>query len=259
MVPARRTLCAALIATSVGFTAPQINGPAIASTRASAPASGWTDDPSPGLAGQLRAAMRATVQAGATSMIARVDQGRHVVALGVGLARLEPMRAVRANDAVRIGSITKSMLATVALQVAAEGKLHLSDTIEDWLPGLVPDGDRITLRMLLNHTSGIVDYADDTFVDAIIADPYTDKTVSVQPALAQHERNLNKALHGAGRRTERLDETSPELLHRPQHRQQRRRRASLLLLGAVDARRRDEPCLVPGFFAHKRPRTFRSC
>jgi D-alanyl-D-alanine carboxypeptidase len=184
MLHARRTLCASLIATAVGFTAPQINGPAIASTQASAPASGWTNDPSPGLAGQLRAAMRATVRGGATSMIARVDQGRHVVALGVGLARLEPKRAVRANDAVRIGSITKSMLATVALQVAAEGKLHLSDTVEDWLPGLVPDGGRITLRMLLNHTSGIVDYADDTFVDTIIADPYRTWTPRELVALA---------------------------------------------------------------------------
>lgn len=65
------------------------------------------------------------------------------------------------NDQVRVGSITKSMVATVLLQLVGERRLQLDDSIEDWLPGVVPNGEAITLRMLLNHTSGLFDYGED--------------------------------------------------------------------------------------------------
>lgn len=62
----------------------------------------------------------------------------------------------------RIGSNTKAFVATVLLQLEAEGKLSLNDTVEKWLPGVVDgngyDGTKITIRELLNHTSGIADY-----------------------------------------------------------------------------------------------------
>ena len=58
----------------------------------------------------------------------------------------------------RAGSITKTFVATVVLQLVDEGRLRLDDTVERWLPGVVPDGDRITVRQLLNHTSGLYDY-----------------------------------------------------------------------------------------------------
>jgi D-alanyl-D-alanine carboxypeptidase len=121
----------------------------------------------------LRAAMLATLDAGATGMIARVDDGDEVSQIGVGLARLDPPHRIKTTDQVRVGSITKSMVATVALQLVGEGRLHLGDTVEHWLPGLVPGGDQITIRMLLNHTSGIYNYTDDPdFIPAILADPY---------------------------------------------------------------------------------------
>jgi D-alanyl-D-alanine carboxypeptidase len=44
------------------------------------------------------------------------------------------------------------------LRLAAEGKLGLEDSVQRWLPGLVPNGERITIRELLNHSSGIADY-----------------------------------------------------------------------------------------------------
>jgi D-alanyl-D-alanine carboxypeptidase len=106
-------------------------------------------------------------------MIARVDDGRHVTRVEVGAARLEPRRPIRTTDQVRVGSITKTMVATVALQLVGEGRLRLSDTVERWLPGLVPGGDGITVRMLLNHTSGIYNYTDDPeFFPTVLADPY---------------------------------------------------------------------------------------
>ncbi len=69
------------------------------------------------------------------------------------------------GDHFRGASITKTFVATVLLQLEAEGRLSLDDTVETWLPGLVRgngyDGRRITLRQLLNHTSGIANHTDD--------------------------------------------------------------------------------------------------
>ncbi len=57
-----------------------------------------------------------------------------------------------------MGSNTKTMVATVVLQLVAEHRLQLTDPVEKWLPGLIPNGSAITLRMLLNHTSGLFNY-----------------------------------------------------------------------------------------------------
>jgi D-alanyl-D-alanine carboxypeptidase len=59
----------------------------------------------------------------------------------------------------RIGSVTKSFVAALVLQLAARGTLRLDDPIERWLPGVVPNGGAISLRRLLNHTSGLYDYS----------------------------------------------------------------------------------------------------
>jgi D-alanyl-D-alanine carboxypeptidase len=121
----------------------------------------------------LRSALRAVVDAGATGVIARVDDGDDVTRIGVGAARLDPYRAIGTDDEVRVGSITKSMVATVALQLVGEGRLALDDTLQQWLPGVVPGADQITIRMLLNHTSGIYNYTDDPdFIPAVLANPY---------------------------------------------------------------------------------------
>ncbi|WP_370944105.1 serine hydrolase domain-containing protein [Amycolatopsis sp. cg5] len=62
----------------------------------------------------------------------------------------------------RIGSDTKTFAATVLLQLVAQGRVSLDDSVEKWLPNLVQgngyDGNRITIRNLLQHTSGIYDY-----------------------------------------------------------------------------------------------------
>uniref|UniRef100_UPI0015F0D298 serine hydrolase domain-containing protein n=1 Tax=Streptomyces sp. WELS2 TaxID=2749435 RepID=UPI0015F0D298 len=72
------------------------------------------------------------------------------------------------HDRYRVASITKTFVATVLLQLEGEGRLSLDDPVDTWLPGLVRghghDGRRISVRGLLNHTSGIHDYvADDDF------------------------------------------------------------------------------------------------
>lgn len=75
---------------------------------------------------------------------------------------------IRRTDHFRAGSITKTFIATVVLQLAAERRLSLSDPVERHLPGLLRgetdtdgtdvDGRTLTLRALLTHTSGLADY-----------------------------------------------------------------------------------------------------
>jgi D-alanyl-D-alanine carboxypeptidase len=61
---------------------------------------------------------------------------------------------------MRLESVSKLWTATVLAKLAAEHKLGLDDTVERWLPGLFPYGNLITIRELLNHTSGMVDNND---------------------------------------------------------------------------------------------------
>jgi D-alanyl-D-alanine carboxypeptidase len=76
-----------------------------------------------------------------------------------------------AQDRTRIGSLTKTMTATVLLQLAQEGRLSLDDTIGTYVPGM-PNGDVATLRQLADMSSGIPSYtAVDAFTTQLFADP----------------------------------------------------------------------------------------
>jgi D-alanyl-D-alanine carboxypeptidase len=95
--------------------------------------------------------------AGAVGALAEVRDEHGVWRGTSGVAELGTTRPVPVHGRFRAGSITKTFLATVVLQLADEGRLRLDDTVDAWLPGEVPDGDRITVRQLLNHTSGLYD------------------------------------------------------------------------------------------------------
>jgi CubicO group peptidase (beta-lactamase class C family) len=80
-----------------------------------------------------------------------------------GLANRETNAPVDENSLFGIGSTTKPMVATVILQLMEEGKLKLTDTVSQWAPDLakdIPNSDRITIKQLLGHTSGIQNYTD---------------------------------------------------------------------------------------------------
>ena len=62
-----------------------------------------------------------------------------------------------ANTVSFIGSITKTFTAVVVMQLVEEGKLSLDDTVDTWFPEQ-PNGDSITVRMLLSHTSGLANF-----------------------------------------------------------------------------------------------------
>jgi D-alanyl-D-alanine carboxypeptidase len=87
---------------------------------------------------------------------AQVDADGRTAARGV--ADLETGRPMRPGLSFRIGSVTKSFTATVALQLVAQGKLSLGDTVERRLPGVLPYGGTVSVRNLLQHTSGVPDY-----------------------------------------------------------------------------------------------------
>jgi D-alanyl-D-alanine carboxypeptidase len=112
------------------------------------------------------------VEAGSPGALVLVDDGSSRREETSGLAVLEGRVPLRAHDRFRIGSITKTFVAVVVLQLVDEHRLGLKDTVERWLPGLVPSGRRITVRQLLAHTSGLADYADDPdFVRRTVAQP----------------------------------------------------------------------------------------
>ncbi|WP_459549385.1 serine hydrolase domain-containing protein [Nocardia sp. X0981] len=83
------------------------------------------------------------------------DGRRDIVAAGSGVDQdAEPGPATR----FRIGSITKTFVATVVLQLVDEGRIELDAPIAGQLPDPIPGGEQITVRQLLNHTSGLYDY-----------------------------------------------------------------------------------------------------
>jgi D-alanyl-D-alanine carboxypeptidase len=109
----------------------------------------------------LQQQLDGVVEAGAPGVVGLVRTGARTWQGASGLGDLRAKRPARAGDRFRVGSVTKSFVATVVLQLVGEGRLGLDDNLERWLPGLVPNGERITVRQLLNHTSGLYNYTDD--------------------------------------------------------------------------------------------------
>jgi D-alanyl-D-alanine carboxypeptidase len=72
-----------------------------------------------------------------------------------GWADASTKRRTRPDNRFAIESTTKTFVATVVLQLVGERRLDLHDTVQQWLPGLFPAHPRITIRQLLNHSSGI--------------------------------------------------------------------------------------------------------
>jgi D-alanyl-D-alanine carboxypeptidase len=119
---------------------------------------------------QLLAKMQQLRVPGAIVYVDDPGQGAWATALGMGnLATRAPMQV---NNSMRIGSFTKTFTATVILQLVDAGKLRLDEPVSAYQPE-VPNGKHITIRELLNMTSGLFDYYDDKgFVQAHVTDPY---------------------------------------------------------------------------------------
>jgi D-alanyl-D-alanine carboxypeptidase len=119
---------------------------------------------------KLQRTLDRVVAAGAPGALVLVRDGDRTQRLTSGLGNLATRSPIRVSDRTRIGGITKTFTATVVLQLAGEGRLALEDTVERWLPGRISNGAAVTVRRLLDHTSGIFSYDKDPSVFAPYAE-----------------------------------------------------------------------------------------
>ncbi|MFC9292613.1 serine hydrolase domain-containing protein [Streptomyces sp. NPDC057011] len=154
----RLTFGAALLAVVAGL-AP------ITVTLATAGPARAAEAPAPDLPALVQA-LRNTTAAGAPGAMARVSGPEGVRTGVVGVRDRSTGAAMDTGARFRIGSVTKTFSAVVALQLVAEGRIRLDDPVDRHLPGLLPD-KRITVRHLLNHRSGLADYTDAMFARTV--------------------------------------------------------------------------------------------
>ncbi|MCC8246345.1 serine hydrolase domain-containing protein [Saccharothrix luteola] len=103
----------------------------------------------------LQAALDGAVAVGAPGALAGVlDEGGQWYGHS-GVGNLADRGTPKPRGQFRAGSITKTVVATAVLQLVGEGRVELEDRIQDRLPGLLPYAEPITVRQLLQHTSGI--------------------------------------------------------------------------------------------------------
>ena len=121
--------------------------------------------PAVDLAG-LRGVLRSALAQGAPGAMARVEDRGTVFGAAAGVADRGTARAMGDADRFRIGSVTKTFTAVVLLQLVDEKKLKLDAPVDRYLPGLLPD-DRITVRQVLGHRSGLYDYTNDMFARTV--------------------------------------------------------------------------------------------
>lgn len=106
----------------------------------------------------VQRALDAMARTGGQGVQVRVSDGRHEFTARAGTAEVDSPRPVPTDGRFRVGSITKTFVSTVVLQLVGEGEVELDAPVHRYLPGLLPDGDRITVRHLLQHTSGLYNY-----------------------------------------------------------------------------------------------------
>jgi D-alanyl-D-alanine carboxypeptidase len=135
-------------------------------------------------AADLDAILAAAVERGLPGVALAIERDGDPVYAGVaGVASIERKTPADIADRFRLGSITKAFTAIIVLQLAEEGVLALDDTVTAWLDApevaRIPNVDTVTVRQLLNHTSGIYDYLDEDdsqFVEVAYLAPDADWT-----------------------------------------------------------------------------------
>ena len=110
-----------------------------------------------------------------SASIAIVRGGRIVYAKAYG-KQSETIATPRADAPYQIASISKQFTAAAILLLEDEGKLSLDDTVAKWIPGIT-DGDKITIRQLLSHTSGLQDYWPQDYSFAAMEKPVTPQEI----------------------------------------------------------------------------------
>lgn len=109
---------------------------------------------------------------GPPGAIATLHRGGKTTVLRAGRSDVRRRGRPRATDHMRIASISKAYGGAIALQLVQQGRLGLDDTIGARLPGMPVAWAGVTIRQLLNHTSGVPDYTrSKPFIDQLTSDP----------------------------------------------------------------------------------------
>ena len=143
----------------------------------------------------------------APGMAVLVARGDEVLYRGAhGAANLQLGVPLSPDHVFRLGSVTKQMAAAGVLKLAEDGMLSLDDPLARFVPGY-PGGDKITVRMLLNHTSGIRSYTDmpgvmdgpiqKTVTTAQLIDTFKNEKPDFAPGEGWHYNNSGYVLVGA--------------------------------------------------------------
>ncbi|MGC0328464.1 D-alanyl-D-alanine carboxypeptidase [Streptomyces sp. SAI-170] len=158
------TAAASLIALCLALLSP---GPATAA--------GHPEPPRDGAGLQRRLEELVRTPGGPPGAIAVLQDEKHSRVVRAGVADVETGRTPRPHDHMRIASTAKAFSGAVALSLVQSGDLHLGDTIGERLPRLPEAWHAVTLRQLLNHTSGLPDYSrSPEFIAILRADPHHD-------------------------------------------------------------------------------------
>lgn len=121
--------------------------------------------PAPDMEGVV-AALNSAMDNGAPGAMARFTGPTGVSSRTVGVQDRVSGEAMDIRSRFRIGSVSKTFSTVVLLQLVEEGELELDKPVNTYLPGLLPD-DRITVRHLLTHRSGLADYTNAMFANTV--------------------------------------------------------------------------------------------
>ena len=137
----------------------------------------------------------------APGVIVSVRDGNRRKILAIGDAARNPERKVTPEDTVMIASVTKALVATAALSLVQDGSLRLDDTVEKWLPGLLPKGHQIKVEHLLSLSSGLPNYEDSpdypgpgVLPPTALVDLVAKQPLDFEPGMQGEQSNTNYAV-----------------------------------------------------------------
>jgi len=152
-----------------------------------------------------RIAQQVLAQTGVPSAsVAIVQHGKLAYTRAYGNARLQPPVPATPQMRYSIGSISKQFTAAAILLLQEEGKLSLDDAVGKYVPGLT-QGDKVTIRQILSHTSGYQDYWPEDYVMTPmlhaesaqqILDTWAKKPLDFEPGTQWQYSNTNFVIAG---------------------------------------------------------------
>jgi len=139
-----------------------------------------------------------------SASVAVVQHGKLAYTHAYGLARLDPRTPATPEMRYSIGSISKQFTAAAILLLQEQGKLSLDDTVGKYIPGLT-EGDKVTIRQILSHTSGYQDYWPEDYLMTPmrkpesaqqIIDTWAKKPLDFEPGTQWQYSNTNFVIAG---------------------------------------------------------------